>query len=159
VTLLFSRSLWPLVGAFVVRGLKEFGEPIRKALIMDLAPENRKAAMFGLYYLGASGHCHHRFEGRDACRFGIAPCRWEISLAARNPETTRGFAPYKNRGGVKMRPYYLVRDVVVSFAALGGAWTWMIHSNANLLVAFGFGALGTLWFAWRGRDLGVQSAP
>jgi hypothetical protein len=35
----------------VLRGLKEFGEPTRKALIMDLAPEGRKAAMFGTYYL------------------------------------------------------------------------------------------------------------
>jgi hypothetical protein len=31
--------------------LKEFGEPTRKALIMDLAPESEKAAMFGAYYL------------------------------------------------------------------------------------------------------------
>jgi MFS family permease len=46
-----SRSFWPLVGAFAVRGMKEFGEPTRKALIMDLAPEGRKAATFGLYYL------------------------------------------------------------------------------------------------------------
>ena len=37
--------------AFVVRGLKEFGEPTRKALIMHLAPEDRKAAAFGTYYL------------------------------------------------------------------------------------------------------------
>ncbi|MBI2568030.1 MAG: MFS transporter [Candidatus Schekmanbacteria bacterium] len=51
LVLYFSRSFWPLAGAFVLRGLKEFGEPTRKALIMDLAPENRKAAMFGLYYL------------------------------------------------------------------------------------------------------------
>lgn len=51
VALLASRSFWPLVGAFVLRGLKEFGEPTRKALIMELAPEDRKAAMFGLYYL------------------------------------------------------------------------------------------------------------
>jgi len=39
------------VPAFILRGLKEFGEPTRKALIMDLAPEYRKAGMFGLYYL------------------------------------------------------------------------------------------------------------
>ena len=49
--LLFSTSFPLLVVAFVVRGLKEFGEPTRKALIMDLAPENMKAGMFGLYYL------------------------------------------------------------------------------------------------------------
>lgn len=51
LALLFSQSFWPLLAAFVLRGLKEFGEPTRKALIMDLAPEGRKAAMFGLYYL------------------------------------------------------------------------------------------------------------
>jgi len=49
--LLFSRSFWMLTAAFALRGLKEFGEPTRKALIMDLAPEDRKAAMFGTYYL------------------------------------------------------------------------------------------------------------
>ncbi|MBF0400932.1 MAG: MFS transporter [Magnetococcales bacterium] len=45
------QSFWPLVLAFIVRGLKEFGEPSRKTLIMDLAPEGRKATFFGLYYL------------------------------------------------------------------------------------------------------------
>jgi MFS family permease len=49
--LLFSHSFWMMVIAFVIRGLKEFGEPTRKALIMDLAPEDQKAGMFGLYYL------------------------------------------------------------------------------------------------------------
>jgi hypothetical protein len=42
---------WMDGAAFVIRGLKEFGEPTRKALIMDLAPEEQKAGMFGLYYL------------------------------------------------------------------------------------------------------------
>ena len=51
LVLLFSRSMTWLIFAFVLRGLKEFGEPTRKALIMDLAPENKKAAMFGTYYL------------------------------------------------------------------------------------------------------------
>ena len=51
LVLLFSRSLPMLVIAFIVRGLKEFGEPTRKALIMDLAPEGKKAAVFGVYYL------------------------------------------------------------------------------------------------------------
>jgi hypothetical protein len=37
--------------AFIIRGLKEFGEPTRKALIMDLAPEDAKARTFGTYYL------------------------------------------------------------------------------------------------------------
>jgi MFS family permease len=96
LALLHARSAGPLAAAFVLRGLKEFGEPSRKALIMDLAPEGRKAAMFGLYYL--------------------------------------------------------VRDVLVAFAAFGGALLWRVSPELNLKVAFGFGVLGTLWFAWRGRD-------
>jgi MFS family permease len=51
LVLLFSRSFWTLVLAFVVRGLKEFGEPTRKALILDLAPQGQEASMFGAYYL------------------------------------------------------------------------------------------------------------
>jgi MFS family permease len=51
LTLLFCQSFNFLVLAFILRGFKEFGEPTRKALIMDLAPENCKAGMFGLYYL------------------------------------------------------------------------------------------------------------
>ena len=97
VVLLFSRSFLLLALAFVLRGLKEFGEPTRKALIMDLAPEGKKAGMFGLYYL--------------------------------------------------------VRDVIVSAAAFGGAFLWSIRPEVNLLTAFGFGVAGTIWFALRGRDL------
>jgi MFS family permease len=51
LVLLFCESFLWLVVAFILRGLKEFGEPTRKALIMDLAPEDCKAGMFGLYYL------------------------------------------------------------------------------------------------------------
>jgi MFS family permease len=51
VVLLFSRTFALLAVAFVIRGLKEFGEPTRKALIMDLAPEDAKALTFGAYYL------------------------------------------------------------------------------------------------------------
>jgi MFS family permease len=47
----FSRSFPLLIAAFVIRGLKEFGEPTRKSLIMDLAPEECRAGMFGAYYL------------------------------------------------------------------------------------------------------------
>ena len=97
LVLMFCQSFWPLAGAFVLRGLKEFGEPTRKALIMDLAPENRKAGMFGLYYL--------------------------------------------------------LRDLVVSVAAFGGAYLWIIGPAVNLWVAFGFGVLGTCWFTWKGQDL------
>ena len=127
LVLLFSRSFWLMVPAFILRGLKEFGEPTRKALIMDLAPEGRKAATFGVYYL--------------------------------------------------------MRDVVVSLAAFGGALLWDASSlrsivsvlgfgqgllpladslaspTLNLLTAFGFGLAGTVFFASFGRGLGHLPAP
>jgi MFS family permease len=95
--LLFCQSFAWLVPAFILRGLKEFGEPTRKALIMDLAPESCKAGMFGLYYL--------------------------------------------------------LRDVVVSVAAFGGAFLWQISPATNFLAAFSFGLLGTVAFALWGSDL------
>jgi len=98
LVLMSARSFQWLVVAFIIRGLKEFGEPTRKALIMDLAPEGKKASMFGLYYL--------------------------------------------------------MRDVIVSFAAFGGAFLWEISPATNFLTAFGFGVLGTLVFIVWGRDLG-----
>ena len=51
LVLLASRSFEALLIAFAVRGLKEFGEPTRKSLILDLSPRGESAAMFGLYYL------------------------------------------------------------------------------------------------------------
>ncbi|MCX6056080.1 MAG: MFS transporter [Chloroflexi bacterium] len=51
LVLLLSRNFPMMILAFIVRGLKEFGEPTRKALIMDLAPEDKKASVFGVYYL------------------------------------------------------------------------------------------------------------
>ena len=50
LALLFSRTLPALAAAFAVRGLKEFGEPTRKALILDLSPENGRAGAYGAYY-------------------------------------------------------------------------------------------------------------
>lgn len=102
LVLFYSRSFEWLVLAFVLRGLKEFGEPTRKALIMDLAPDHCKAGMFGLYYL--------------------------------------------------------IRDVVVSLAALGGAFLWQISPQANLMAAFVFGIAGTVGFAIFGRDVPVPGA-
>jgi MFS family permease len=96
VVLWFCRSFKWLVLAFILRGLKEFGEPTRKALIMDLAPEDRKAAMFGLYYL--------------------------------------------------------LRDIIVSVAAFGGALLWQIGPFTNFIVAFLFGVAGTAFFALYGTD-------
>ncbi|MBF0628529.1 MAG: MFS transporter [Magnetococcales bacterium] len=51
LVLLNAHSFPVLVIAFVVRGLKEFGEPARKALILDLAPPDHRSAAFGAYYL------------------------------------------------------------------------------------------------------------
>ena len=51
IVIYFSESFVTLIFAFIIRGLKEFGEPTRKSLIMDLAPENAKAETFGTYYL------------------------------------------------------------------------------------------------------------
>jgi MFS family permease len=98
LALLFSRSFAILILVFILRGLKEFGEPTRKALIMDLAPEGKKAGMFGAYYL--------------------------------------------------------VRDLVVSFAAFGGAYLWSLSPATNFLAAFAFGVIGTVIFAFYGKDLG-----
>jgi MFS family permease len=101
--LLFSHSFPMMVLAFIIRGLKEFGEPTRKALIMDLAPEDKKAGMFGLYYL--------------------------------------------------------VRDVIVSLSAFGGAFLWQMSPATNLLTATGFGVLGTIYFWVFGRDLRTTGCP
>lgn len=127
LVLLVAQSFWVMFIAFVIRGLKEFGEPTRKALIMDLAPDGRKAATFGLYYL--------------------------------------------------------IRDIIVSIAAFGGALLWdastatliidtigigqallpffnAIASPAtNFLVAFGFGLAGTIYFVLFGQDLGRAVIP
>jgi MFS family permease len=48
--LLASTGAWTLGAAFVVRGLKEFGEPARKATIVDLAAEGLQARTVGVYY-------------------------------------------------------------------------------------------------------------
>ncbi len=125
--LLFARSFWMMAIAFIIRGLKEFGEPTRKALIMDLAPEDRKAATFGVYYL--------------------------------------------------------IRDVIVSIAAFGGALLWdastaetivtsigightllpfftsIASPDTNFLVAFGFGLVGMIYFLLFGQDLGRSLTP
>ena len=41
--------------AFVIAGLREIGEPARKALIVDLAERGRKGRSIGLYYLIREG--------------------------------------------------------------------------------------------------------
>src|SRR5262249_30086581 len=44
-------GFWGAVVAFVIAGLWEVGEPARKALIVDLAPEAVRGRAVGLYYL------------------------------------------------------------------------------------------------------------
>lgn len=51
VMLLFAHSFAGLALAFVVRGLKEFGEPARKALIIGEALPELRARTYGAYYL------------------------------------------------------------------------------------------------------------
>ncbi|MEO0288741.1 MAG: MFS transporter [candidate division WOR-3 bacterium] len=46
-----SHTFGMLILTFIVRGLKEFGEPTRKSLILDFAPDDKKASTFGTYYL------------------------------------------------------------------------------------------------------------
>ena len=51
ITVVAAHSLAGLVGAFVVGGLREIGEPARKALILDLVRPDVRARGVGLYYL------------------------------------------------------------------------------------------------------------
>jgi len=51
VTLLWADTFSWLALAFVVRGLKEFGEPARKALIIGEAVPELRARTYGAYYL------------------------------------------------------------------------------------------------------------
>jgi len=51
VTLLWATSVGALAFAFAVRGLKEFGEPARKALIIGEARPELRARTYGAYYL------------------------------------------------------------------------------------------------------------
>jgi predicted MFS family arabinose efflux permease len=47
-----AASSFPLlIVAFVVGGLREIGEPARKAMIVDFAQDNVRARSVGLYYL------------------------------------------------------------------------------------------------------------
>ena len=41
--------------AFFIRGLKEFGEPTRKALILELSVHGAEARSYGLYYFIRDG--------------------------------------------------------------------------------------------------------
>ena len=51
ISLLMSRSFSALVIAFTIRGLKEFGDTSRKALIIGYSEPERRGQMIGAYYL------------------------------------------------------------------------------------------------------------
>ena len=51
IAVVFSTSFAGLVAAFVVGGLREIGEPARKAMIIDFAEPHLRARSVGLYYL------------------------------------------------------------------------------------------------------------
>jgi hypothetical protein len=51
VAIVFASSFTLLVIGFVIGGLREIGEPARKAMIVDFAPDNMRARSVGLYYL------------------------------------------------------------------------------------------------------------
>ena len=51
LAIIFASNLILLVAAFVIGGLREIGEPARKAMIVDFAQDNIRARSVGLYYL------------------------------------------------------------------------------------------------------------
>jgi MFS family permease len=51
VAVVMATSFAGLIGAFIIGGLREIGEPARKALIVDLARPDLRARAVGLYYL------------------------------------------------------------------------------------------------------------
>jgi len=74
-----------------------------------------------------------------------------ISLPATMELIARVVPKNKRTMGVSLQS--LVRRIPKMLGpVLGGALLWAIHPHVNLLIAFGFGVLGTLWFAWGGRD-------
>ena len=91
---LFPIALWLsgnfalLTVAFAIRGLKEFGDTSRKALIIGYCAPERRGQMIGAYYL--------------------------------------------------------VRDLLVSTAAILGAWLWKLGPGANFIGAAAFGLCGTV---------------
>jgi MFS family permease len=51
VAIVMAKNFTSLLGAFVLGGLREIGEPSRKAMIVDLAAHELRARTVGLYYL------------------------------------------------------------------------------------------------------------
>jgi MFS family permease len=90
ISLMISHNFTMLVVAFAIRGLKEFGDTSRKALIIAYCEPERRGQMVGAYYL--------------------------------------------------------VRDLIVSVAALLGAYLWALGPRLNFLGAAAFGVAGTVFY-------------
>ena len=103
LSLLVSRSFPMLVLAFAIRGLKEFGDTARKALIIGYCEPERRGQMVGAYYL--------------------------------------------------------VRDLIVSVAALLGAFLWNLDPVLNFLGAAAFGVAGTLYYIRSVRQARAEESP
>jgi MFS family permease len=56
------------------------------------------------------------------------------------------------RCGQMIGAYYLVRDLIVSFGAILGAYLWKQGAELNFLVATGFGIVGTIFYIKTIRD-------
>ena len=96
ISLLVSRSFSALLVAFTIRGLKEFGDTSRKALIIGYCDPARCGQMIGAYYL--------------------------------------------------------VRDLIVSFGAIVGAYLWKQNAELNFLAATAVGIAGTIFYIKTIRD-------
>jgi MFS family permease len=102
IALLLSRSFPMLMIAFVIRGLKEFGDPSRKAFIITQTNAEQRGQIIGAYYL--------------------------------------------------------VRDLIVSVAAILGAYLWRLGPGLNFVGAAAFGIAGTIFYMRTIQQL-RESAP
>jgi MFS family permease len=103
ISLLLSHGFTTLAVAFAIRGLKEFGDTSRKALIIGYCEPERRGQMVGAYYL--------------------------------------------------------VRDLIVSAAAIVGACLWKLGPRLNFLAAAALGLAGTLFYVRRVRQARVMASP
>jgi MFS family permease len=103
LALVRAKSFPMLVAAFVVRGLKEFGDPSRKALIVQYAPPQMRGRVIGAYYLirdtvVAGGS----FVGAALWKVGPEVNFW--SAAALGAAGTVFYVATRRQGGNEPRP-------------------------------------------------------
>jgi MFS family permease len=103
ISLLLSHGFTTLAVAFAIRGLKEFGDTSRKALIIGYCEPERRGQMVGAYYL--------------------------------------------------------VRDLIVSAAAIVGACLWKLGPRLNFIAAAALGLAGTLFYVRSVRQARVMASP